>query len=72
MQKPNKRDYDFLSGAEITLRKNGKVIYTRESDNPVEPIAQAKKEPKKARKPKAQPKQEPKTYANIHLKEVDK
>lgn len=62
MSEQNQKAYDFLKGGEVTLRKNGKVVFNQQ---PFEPIVQ-KEEPKKKRAAK---KEEPKKYVNLGVKQ---
>lgn len=63
---PNKRDYDFLAGGEIEVRKNGKLVF-----RPIPEQVQAHKntEDKKKRPRKAKPQERviQKVYMNLSI-----
>ncbi len=64
---PNKRDYDFLAGGEVEVRKDGKLVFRPVTEQVQAPkVAEDKK--KRPRKAKPQEKVVPKVYMNLSLK----
>lgn len=64
---PNKRDYDFLAGGEVEVRKDGKLVFRPVSEQVQVPKATEDKK-KRPRKAKPQEKIVPKVYMNLSLK----
>ena len=63
---PNKRDYDFLAGGEVEVRKEGKLVY-RPVTEPPPSVKAADTKQKKPRNAKPPEKVVPKVYMNLSL-----
>lgn len=64
---PNKRDYAFLAGGEVEVRKEGKLVYRPVTEQPQTVTASDTKR-KKPRNAKPPEKVVPKVYMNLSLK----
>lgn len=64
---PNKRDYDFLAGGEVEVRKDGKLVYRPVTEQPqnIKAVDAKQKKPRKAKPPE---KVVPKVYMNLSLR----
>lgn len=67
---PNKRDYDFLAGGEVDVRKDGKLVF-RPMAEQIQTTVEESPKKKKPRNAKAPEKIVPKVYVNLSLKKVD-
>ena len=63
---PNKRDYDFLAGGEVEVRKEGKLVYRPVTEQPLTMKASDTKR-KKPRNAKPPEKVVPKVYMNLSV-----
>ncbi len=64
---PNKRDYDFLAGGEVEVRKEGKLVFRPVTEQPQAPVEE-KKQKRKPRNSKPPEKIVPKVYVNLALR----